>query len=97
MKLKMDCADGIQEGLETVRDLRANNAQDDYMKGLDKKIKAVEKHAIVTELGMAVFVASAQMILKLGNGCPDRGNPSCKGKYRCTDIFHVFACCIKNL
>ena len=66
MKLKMDCADGIQEGLETVRDLRANNAQDDYMKGLDKKIKAVEKHAIVTELGMAVFVASAQMILKLG-------------------------------
>ena len=29
---------------------------------LDKKIKAVEKHAIVTELGMAVFVASAQMI-----------------------------------
>ena len=59
MKLKMDCADGIQEGLETVRDLRANNAQDDYMKGL-------EKHAIVTELGMAVFVASAQMILKLG-------------------------------
>lgn len=66
MKLKMDCADGIQEGLETVRDLRANNAQDGYMKGLDKKIKAVEKHAIVTELGMAVFVASAQMILKLG-------------------------------
>lgn len=66
MKLKMDCADGIQEGLETVRDLCANNAQDDYMKGLDKKIKAVEKHAIVTELGMAVFVASAQMILKLG-------------------------------
>lgn len=30
------------------------------MKGLDKKIKAVEKHAIVTELGMAVFVASAR-------------------------------------
>ena len=71
----MDCADGIQEGLETVRDLRANNAQDDYMKGLDKKIKAVEKHAIVTELGMAVFVASAQMILKLGIAtvAPDRG------------------------
>lgn len=66
MKLKMACADGIQEGLETIRDLRANNAQDDYMRGLDKKIKAVEKNAIVTELGMAVFVSSAQMILKLG-------------------------------
>lgn len=66
MDLKMECADGIQECLETVRDLRANNAQSTYMKGLDKKIKAVEKHAIVTELGTAVFVSSAQMILKLG-------------------------------
>ncbi len=37
-----------------------------YMKGLDVKIKNVEKHAIVTELGTAVFVGSAQMILKLG-------------------------------
>lgn len=66
MKLKMACADGIQECLETVRDLRVNSAEDDYMVGLDKKIKAVEKHSIVTELGTAVFVASAQMILKLG-------------------------------
>ena len=66
MKLKMECADGIQECLETVRDLRANNAQEEYLQGLDKKIKNVEKHAIVTELGTAVFVGSAQMILKLG-------------------------------
>ena len=35
-------------------------------KGLDQKIKAVEKRAILTELGTAVFVVSAQMILKLG-------------------------------
>ena len=66
MQLKMECADGIQECLESVRDLRANNAQDTYMEGLDKKIKAVEKHAITTELGTAVFVASAQKILKFG-------------------------------
>lgn len=66
MALKMDCADGIQECLETVRDLKANNAQDTYMEGLTKKIRAVEKHAIVNELGTAAFVASAQMILKLG-------------------------------
>ena len=66
MKLKMDCADGIQECLETVRDLRANNAEASYMEVLDKKIKAVEKHAVVTEFGTAVFVAGAQMILKLG-------------------------------
>ncbi len=66
MALKMSCADGIQECLETVRDLRANNAQETYMEGLEKKIRAVEKHAIVNELGTAVFVASAQMILKFG-------------------------------
>ena len=66
MKLKMDCADGIQECLETVRDLRANNAQAEYMEGLEKKIRAVEKNAIKVELSNAVFVAGAQMILKLG-------------------------------
>ena len=60
MDLKMACADGIQEGLESMRDLQAYNTQDDYMKGLDAKIKAVEKHAIVTELGTAVFVGSAR-------------------------------------
>ncbi|KAF5047098.1 putative multidrug export ATP-binding/permease protein [anaerobic digester metagenome] len=52
--------------MESVRDLRANNAEESYLKGLDRKIKAVEKRAIVTELGTAVFVASAQMVLKLG-------------------------------
>lgn len=66
MVLKMTCADGIQECLENVRDLQAYNTQEDYMKGLTGKIKAVEKHAIVTELGTAVFVGSSQMILKLG-------------------------------
>ena len=68
MVLKMACADGIQECLENVRDLQAYNTQEDYMKGLTGKIKAVEKHAIVTELGTAVFVGSSQMILKLGIG-----------------------------
>lgn len=68
MQLKMDCADGIQECLETVRDLKANNAAAVYLTGLDEKIDAVEKHAVVTELGTAVFVASAQMVLKFGIG-----------------------------
>ena len=66
MTLKMACADGIQECLETVRDLRANNSEDEYLKGLDDKIHAVEKHAIFSELTTAVFVVGAQMILKFG-------------------------------
>ena len=66
MAAKMACADGIQECLETVRDLKANNAEQRYLQGLDRKIRAVEKRAILSELGTAVFVVSAQLILKLG-------------------------------
>lgn len=66
MVVKMACADGIQECLESVRDLKANNAEAAYMSQLDIKIKNVEKRSIITELGTAIFVASAQMILKLG-------------------------------
>ena len=65
-KAKMDFADGIQECLESVRDLKANNAEDRYMVGLDAKIKAVEKRTIITELNNAIFNGSARMILKLG-------------------------------
>ena len=64
--VKMALSDGIQECLESVRDLRANNAQDSYMQGLDVKIKNVEKQALFTELKLAVFVNSAAIILKLG-------------------------------
>ena len=65
---RIDCLDGIQEGLETLRDLRANNMCDQYMESLNKKIKAVEKHAIFAEFTNAAFVCSAQMVLKLGIG-----------------------------
>jgi len=66
--IKMDMADGIQECLESIRDLRANNAQGKYMDGLEKKIRIVEKMALFTELKMAVYVNSAAIILKLGIG-----------------------------
>ena len=68
LKYRVECLDGIQEGLETLRDLRSYNMTDTYMDGLGKKIKAVENHAIVAEFSNAAFVCSAQMILKLGIG-----------------------------
>lgn len=68
MKYKLACQDGIQEGLETIRDLRANNMTDNYMKGLEIKIRDIEKHSIVLEFSNAAFVCSAQMILKFGIG-----------------------------
>ncbi len=66
MSAKMTCADGIQEYIETVRDLKANNAEKNYLKGLKKKIQGVEKQAVSSEFATAVIVTSAGMILKLG-------------------------------
>lgn len=66
--VKLDMTDGIQECLESIRDLRANNAQDAYMDELEGKIRKVEKYALFTELKMAVYVNSAAIVLKLGIG-----------------------------
>ena len=68
VKYRVECLDGIQEELETLRDLRSYNMTETYSKGLEKKIKAVENHAIVAEFSNAAFVCSAQLILKLGIG-----------------------------
>ena len=67
-KYKINCMDGIQEGLETLRDLKSYNATETYMAGLNRKIKAVESHSVSSEFVNAVFVCSAQMILKFGIG-----------------------------
>lgn len=66
MKAKIACANGIQECIDTVSDLKSNNAEDRYLVTLDKKIDNVETRALKSEFGTAVFVASTQMILKLG-------------------------------
>lgn len=58
--------DGIQENLETIRDLKSNNAEKKYLDGLNKKIDKAEVRHIKSELGTAMFVVPAQMILKLG-------------------------------
>ena len=63
---KVACEDGIQECIETMPDLRANNAEDGYLAGLEKKIRAVEGRLIKSELGTAVFVVSAGLVLRLG-------------------------------
>ena len=65
-EVSIACSDGIQECLETLRDLKANNAEDGYLKGLDKKIKDVEKYTVIGELTNAVFHTCGRMVLKLG-------------------------------
>lgn len=65
-EVSIACSDGIQECLETLCDLKANNAEEGYLKGLDKKIKDVEKYTVIGELTNAVFHTCGRMVLKVG-------------------------------
>ena len=56
----------MQECIESLQDLKANNAEEAYLKGLNQKIDYVEKRHIITELGTALFVVSSTLILKFG-------------------------------
>ena len=66
LEAKEDCEDSIQEMLEAMTDLKTNNAEYDYTAKLKEKIRNVERRALRTELGTAVFVVSSALILKLG-------------------------------
>lgn len=66
MDAKMDAANGIQECIDRIADLKSNNAEKRYLVSLDDKIDNVEKRALKGEFGTAVFVSCAQMVLKLG-------------------------------
>lgn len=66
VKANVALESGVQECIESLQDLKANNAEQNYLKGIDKKIDYVEKRHIITELGTALFVVSSTLILKFG-------------------------------
>ena len=66
MAVKIAYEDGLQECMETMGDLRSNNATESYLAGLDAKAKAIERRAVISEFGAAAFVVPASMMLKLG-------------------------------
>lgn len=65
-KLQLEQADAIQECIEAITEIKANNQIEIYLKGLDEKIIRNEKFNIKNELNTARFVVSAQMLLKVG-------------------------------
>lgn len=66
MSAAIDLENGVQECIETLKDLRSNNAEFDYLDRLNVKINSLEKRQIASEFGTAAFVVSAGLILKLG-------------------------------
>ncbi|EPY2306219.1 ABC transporter ATP-binding protein [Clostridium sporogenes] len=65
-KSKYACADGIQECLENIQDIKAYHIEKSYIEGLDKKLDDSEKAQIKSELTMGTIVTSAQAVLRLG-------------------------------
>lgn len=63
---KLELAEGIQECLETVQDIKACNLEEQYLKKLDQKIDNSEKAQISSETMTASLVTAGQMILRLG-------------------------------
>ncbi|MBU3130398.1 ABC transporter ATP-binding protein [Clostridium tagluense] len=63
---QLDRADVIQECIETVREIKANNQTASYLAKLDKQLAEDEKIQMKAELNTARFVVSAQMVLRIG-------------------------------
>ncbi len=63
---KVALADGIQECLETVQDIKACNQEEGYLQKLDKKMEDAEKAQISSEMLTASLVTTGQMFLRLG-------------------------------
>ena len=66
MEAKLALADGIQECLETVQDIKACNQETQYLAKLDKKMEHAEKAQISSELVSASLITTGQMFLRLG-------------------------------
>ena len=95
MKYKLECQDGIQEGLETVRDLKSYNATNTYMEGLNKKIQAVA--GIRSDQRNVRMPVTADLKSRDRNDNLSRRNLICKRRNRCINILHVSAGRIKNV
>ena len=63
---KRAVADCIQEGLETVRDIKACNRERAYLDELEQRLEQMEKGSIRSELATGAFVCTAQAFLRLG-------------------------------
>ena len=59
-------SDGIQETLENIREIRATNQEERFLKALCDKIDHHEKTMLLGELSAGIFVNAASVIMRLG-------------------------------
>lgn len=63
---KIAASDGIQECIENIQDIKANNQRAAYLEGLDRKLMDVEESTVGLELVNGSLVTASQMFLKVG-------------------------------
>lgn len=61
---RLAAADGIQECLETVKDLKACGQAEKYLASLDRKLAAVVRASMVSESVTGAFLSSSVVVLK---------------------------------
>ncbi len=66
IEAKLALADGIQECLETVQDIKACNQEERYLQKLDRIMDEAEKAQISSEMVSGSLVTAGQMFLRLG-------------------------------
>lgn len=66
MEARLTAADGIQEFLDNIADLKTCNQTEKYLTELDGKLQAVVNASVKVELTSGTLLTSAQMLLRLG-------------------------------
>lgn len=62
----LECGDSMQECIESVRDLKSYNYENEYLSRLNASTKKIERSRIKAELMTASGVITGNMVLKLG-------------------------------
>ncbi len=65
-QVKRNMSEEIQEGLETIQEIKSYNQEKTYLNGLNKAIDQYEKHLIKGELLVGGLVNASHSFLKLG-------------------------------
>lgn len=63
---KREVTESLQEIIETVKDIKACNRKEFYLKGLNDKLHRAEKNSIYSELITGSCITGAQAFLKIG-------------------------------
>ncbi len=64
--IKRDISDNIQEGLDSVHEIKSYNREDDYANTLNTKLDNYEKFLIGNELLLGALINFTHVLLKLG-------------------------------